>query len=95
MFGPEHLRDGLDHITLDGISLASDLPLRILEYVWIHKNSLSKNLFKLLKHCENRNLLTQHEAEELLQHLLLPGWTIAIHYYQNGKIILPRSLQLI
>ncbi|TWW77399.1 hypothetical protein D4764_12G0007890 [Takifugu flavidus] len=74
VFGPEPLRDRLDHmITLDGISLASSLSVKNFG-VTFDQNLSFNSLIKLVSrsaffHLRNiakiRKLLTRHDAEKV------------------------------
>uniref|UniRef100_A0A674PEA0 Reverse transcriptase domain-containing protein n=1 Tax=Takifugu rubripes TaxID=31033 RepID=A0A674PEA0_TAKRU len=75
VFGPEPLRDGLDHmITLDGISLTSSLSVRNLGVTFdqnlsfnSHIKLVSRSVFFHLRNITKiRKLLTGHDAEKLI-----------------------------
>ncbi|TWW57645.1 hypothetical protein D4764_07G0003640 [Takifugu flavidus] len=75
VFGPEPLRDRLDHmITLDGISLTSSLSVRNLGVTFdqnlffnSHIKTVSRSAFFHLRNITKiRKLLTRHDAEKLV-----------------------------
>uniref|UniRef100_A0A3B5KG70 Reverse transcriptase domain-containing protein n=1 Tax=Takifugu rubripes TaxID=31033 RepID=A0A3B5KG70_TAKRU len=97
VFGPEPLRDRLDHIiTLDGISLTSSLSVSNLGVTFDQNLSFNSHIklvsrsafFHLRNITKIRKLLTRHDAEKLIHALLLPGWTIVILYYQGVQTTL-------
>uniref|UniRef100_A0A674NXK6 Neutral sphingomyelinase (N-SMase) activation associated factor n=2 Tax=Takifugu rubripes TaxID=31033 RepID=A0A674NXK6_TAKRU len=81
VFGPEPLRDRLDHmITLDGISLTSSLSVRNLGVTFdqnlsfnSHIKTVSTSAFFHLRNISKiRKLLMQHDAEKLV-HAFVPS----------------------
>ncbi|XP_056868095.1 uncharacterized protein LOC130513405 isoform X2 [Takifugu flavidus] len=77
VFGPEPLRDRLDHmITLDGILLTSSLSVRNLGVTFEQNLSFNSHIklvsrsafFHLRNITKIRKLLTRHDAEKLVHH---------------------------
>ncbi|TWW71434.1 putative RNA-directed DNA polymerase from transposon BS [Takifugu flavidus] len=83
VFGPEPLRDRLDHmITLDGISLTSSLSVRNLGVTFDQNLSFNSHIklvsrsafFHLRNITKIRKLLTHHYAEKSSEAELHPTW---------------------
>lgn len=103
VFGPEPLRDSLDHITLDGISLGSSLSVRNLGVTLdqnlsfnSHIKLVSRSAFLHLRNIRKiRKLLLRHDAEKLIHAFV----TSRLDYCNSLLLGCPnnslRSLQLI
>ncbi|TWW78147.1 putative RNA-directed DNA polymerase from transposon X-element [Takifugu flavidus] len=67
VFGPEPLRDRLDHmITLDGISLTSSLSVRNHGVTFDQNLSFNSHIKLVSNMTKIRKLLTRHDAEKLI-----------------------------